>query len=336
MGIVEAVRRVLSDVLSPIAGAPGLGLRVQESDMSLGHAWHLATDWASGTLFTIGSVPITAFGIISVIVIITLSWWLSKLAQGALTRIAHYRPNFSRAALYALNRVMHYIILAIGFLIALSSLGIDFSKLALFASALGVGVGFGLQNLISNFVAGLMLLFERTLKVGDFIELQSGLMGEVREINIRSTLITTNDNVDVVVPNSEFVSGHVMNWTMRDVNRRVHVPFGVAYGSDKDLVRKAALEAAANVKHTLTGEGPRAPQVWLTAFGDSSLNFELVVWLTSDGVKRPSAVQAEYLWAIETALGKYGIEIPFPQRDLHVRSWSPEARLPGKNDPTRD
>ena len=330
MRLLAWMWQFLSDVLSPTVDAPVYGLRVQDGNGSVGHVTEVVLHWAAAPLFTIGTVPITAIGIVSVIVIITLTWWLSKLAQSALTRIARYRPNFSRAALYALNRVMHYIILTVGFLIALSTLGIDFSKLALFASALGVGVGFGLQNLISNFVAGLMLLFEQTLKVGDFIELESGLIGEVREINIRSTLITTNDNVDVVVPNSEFVSGHVMNWTMRDVNRRVHIPFGVAYGSDKELVRKAVLEAAATVKHTLTNEGPRAPQVWLTAFGDSSLNFELVVWLTLEGVKRPSAVQAEYLWAIETALGKYGIEIPFPQRDLHVRSWSPEAKPPEK------
>ena len=306
-------------------------LRVQDGGQVAGdisEAWSAVRHWLEAPLFDIGDVPITFLSFVSVILIIAATWWVSKLAQGALSRIASYRPNFSQASLYTLNRLVHYVLLTVGFLIALSSVGIDLSKFALFVSALGVGVGFGLQNLISNFVAGLMLLFERTLKVGDFIELESGLMGEVREINIRSTLITTNDNVDVVVPNSEFVSGHVMNWTMRDVNRRIHVPFGVAYGSDKELVRKAALEAAGNIEHTLTGIETRNPQVWLTDFGDSSLNFELIVWLTSEGVKRPAAVRAAYLWEIETALKKYGIEIPFPQRDLHVRSWSPEAKPP--------
>ncbi len=311
-------------------------LRVQDGPTTIGDAWHVFSNWLVAPLFDIGSVPITAIGILRVVAIIVATWWISKLAQGALTRIASYRPNVTRAALYTLNRLVHYVILTVGFLIALSSIGIDLSKFALFVSALGVGVGFGLQTLISNFVAGLMLLFERTLKVGDFIELESGLMGEVREINIRSTLITTNDNIDVVVPNSAFVSGHVMNWTLRDVYRRIHVPFGVAYGSDKELVRKAALEAAAQVEHTLDDHESRAPKVWLTEFGDSSLNFELIVWLTSDAVKRPGAVRADYLWAIETALKKYGIEIPFPQRDLHVRSWSAEARVPKPVEPPRD
>jgi len=170
-------------------------------------------------------------------------------------------------------------------------------------------------------VSGLIILFDRTLKVGDFVELASGVHGTVRDIYIRATRITTNDNIDIVVPNSEFVSGRVVNWTLREVSRRLKVPFGVAYGSDKELVKKAALEAAAEVPFTLTLEGDRKPQVWLTGFGDSSLNFALVVWLTAEATKRPGAVTASYNWALESALGRHGIEIPFPQRDLHVRSW---------------
>lgn len=293
--------------------------------------WETIAAWFARPLFEIGDISITSTGLIRLAVIITAAWWLSRLVQIAISRLAAHRPNFSRASLYTLNRLVHYTVLTLGFAVGLSSIGIDLSKFALFASALGVGVGFGLQNMISNFVAGLMLLFEKTLKVGDFIELESGIIGEVREINFRSTLITTNDNIDIVVPNSVFVNGHVMNWTMRDVNRRIHVPFGVAYGSDKELVRKAALEAAGTVEHTLTGVDTRHPQVWLTAFGDSSLNFELIVWLNSEAVKRPGAVQADYLWAIETALGKYGVEIPFPQRDLHIRSWSAGARPPSSS-----
>ncbi|MGR9000422.1 MAG: mechanosensitive ion channel family protein, partial [Gammaproteobacteria bacterium] len=128
-------------------------------------------------------------------------------------------------------------------------------------------------------------------------------------------------NVDVLVPNSEFIGGKVINWTLTDAFRRIHVPFGVAYGSDKELVRRAVLEAAENVPWSLKHpRKDRIPQVWLVGFGDSSLNFELIVWITPEAVKRPNSVQAAYLWEIETALGKYQIEIPFPQRDLHLRS----------------
>jgi small-conductance mechanosensitive channel len=189
------------------------------------------------------------------------------------------------------------------------------------AGAVGVGLGFGLQAIFSNFVSGIIMLFERSLRVGDFVELESGLHGEVRDINIRATLISTNDNIDILVPNSEFVTGRVVNWTHGEVTRRLRIPFGVAYGTDKELVKKAALEAAAEVPFTIALDGPRRPQVWLVGFGDSSLDFELVVWLTAEATKRPSAVRAAYVWALDTALGKYCIEIPFPQRDLHLRSW---------------
>jgi len=137
---------------------------------------------------------------------------------------------------------------------------------------------------------------------------------------MRSTLITTNDNVDILVPNSEFMNGQVTNWTLRDTQRRIHIPFGVAYGTDKDLVKKAVLEAASEVKWTLSDTTQRSPQVWFVQFGDSSLNFELVVWLIPDAVKKPGSVQADYLWEIDTKLRKFGIEVPFPQRDLHLRS----------------
>lgn len=291
-------------------------------------SWHVVWDWLGRPLFEVGDIQLTTLNLIHIVVILTIAWWVSKLGRRGIERLSALRPNMNRASVYTLSRLLHYIVMTVGFLIGLSAIGIDLSKFALFASALGVGVGFGLQTLVSNFIAGLMLLFEKSLKVGDYIELESGISGEVREINIRSTVITTNDNIDIVVPNSVFVNGHVMNWTMRDVYRRIHVPFGVAYGSDKELVRKAVLEAADTVPHTLTTDESRKPQVWLTGFGDSSLDFELIVWLTSGAVKRPGAVQADYLWAIETALGKYGIEIPFPQRDLHVRSWSSRALAP--------
>ncbi|MEJ2650396.1 MAG: mechanosensitive ion channel [Gammaproteobacteria bacterium] len=309
------------------------GLVVDIPHVTADSTWQVVLHWLNRPLIEVSDLHLTTLNLIHIVVILTIAWWISKLGRRAIERLSALRPNLNRASIYTLSRLLHYTVMTVGFLIGLSAIGIDLSKFALFASALGVGVGFGLQTLVSNFIAGLMLLFEKSLKVGDYIELESGISGEVREINIRSTVITTNDNIDIVVPNSVFVNGHVMNWTMRDVYRRIHVPFGVAYGSDKDLVRKAVLEAAASVTHTLTNDQARKPQVWLTGFGDSSLNFELIVWLTSDAVKRPGAVQADYLWAIETALGRYGIEIPFPQRDLHVRSWSLHAHPPAADAP---
>ena len=135
-------------------------------------------------------------------------------------------------------------------------------------------------------------------------------------------MITTNDNIDMLVPNSEFINKRVINWTLREAKRRMHVPVGVAYGTDKDLIKKAILEAADNVEFTLKGFKNRKPDVWRVGFGDSSLDFELIVWLTDEATKKPGKVHATYCWEIETALAKYGIAIPFPQRDLHLVSGS--------------
>ncbi len=272
------------------------------------------------SLFEINETPVTTLGLLRVLLILTATLWASRLVRRAIQRLGERRNGWNQSALYTFGRLVHYVILTIGIIIGLSSIGIDFTKFALFVSALGVGIGFGLQTLISNFVAGLIILFEKSLKVGDFVELESGVTGEVKEINMRSTLITTNDNIDILVPNSEFVGGRVINWTLREAYRRVRVPFGVAYGSDKEQVKKAGLEAAEKVPWTLSKVAGRQPQVWLVEFGDSSLNFELVVWLTPEAVKRPGAVSAAYLWEIESKLKEYNIEIPFPQRDLHLRS----------------
>lgn len=303
--------------------------------------WRQLHTWSSFPLFTVGETPVSTAGLFRVLVILVAAWWLSKAVRHALARVAQHWQGMSPASVYALGRVVHYALMVLGLLIGLSTIGIDFSNLALLFGALGVGIGFGLQNMVSNFVSGLIILFEKSLKVGDFVELESGVVGEVREINMRSTRITTNDNIDILVPNSEFVNGRVVNWTLDEAYRRIHVPFGVAYGSDKDKVRQAALEAAERVPYTLRGVEGRVPQVWFVKFGDSSLDFELVVWLTPEAVKRPSMVQAVYLWEIHSSLAEHDLEVPFPQRDVHFRSvfglkdelarkWLDQSRGPAK------
>lgn len=144
--------------------------------------------------------------------------------------------------------------------------------------------------------------------------------GEVRDIGIRATRIITNDNIDILVPNSEFVTGRAVNWTLGDNFSRLRVPFGVDYGVDKERVKTAALEAAAELPFTLALEGELKPQVWLVALAESSLNFELVVWLTAQATKRPNSVKAAYVWALDDALRRHRIGIPFPNTDLNIRS----------------
>lgn len=271
-------------------------------------------------LFSIGGSRVTTVGLMRVAVVVGVAVVASRLIRTTLASVSERWPGTDRAALYTVGRVAHYLLLALGVSVGLSTIGVDFTNLAVVLGALGIGIGFGLQDIVANFIAGLVILFERHLRVGDFIELESGVSGEVREIRIRATRIATNDNIDILVPNLEFVRGRVVNWTLDEGDRRIRVPFGVAYGTDKDAVRAAALDAAERTPHTLQGIYARRPQVWLVNLGDSSLDFELVVWLTPEAGKRPSLVHADYLWEIHSALVARGIEIPFPQKDIHVRS----------------
>ncbi|MEM6639520.1 MAG: mechanosensitive ion channel domain-containing protein [Pseudomonadota bacterium] len=279
--------------------------------------------------FDVGESRLSLFlalkGIVLAIVLIWIATATSAVVQSRLERTTRFTP--SMRSLLSQGARLGLLFLAV--MLSLNAIGVDLTALAVFSGAIGVGIGFGLQSIFSNLMAGIILLLERTIKVGDFVEFDNGLYGEVREINIRATLVTTNDNVDILVPNSEFINNRVTNWTLRDGYRRTRIPFGVAYGTDKELVKKAALEAAAEVPHILTGRHAREPEVWLMGFGDSSLDFELVVWLRAESVKRPSRVRADYNWALETALAKYGIEIPFPQRDINFRTGRIPVELTG-------
>ncbi|MDQ6648130.1 MAG: mechanosensitive ion channel [Pseudomonadota bacterium] len=271
--------------------------------------------------FGFGGIQVTVGSLLGGLLVFALFLIAIRVLKRLLYRYGQRNAHVNQSTLYTVERLFRYLMLVVGLLWALDVIGIPIAKMTVFAGALGVGLGFGLQAIFNNFVSGLILLFDRSLKVGDFVELASGVHGHVREIRIRATLISTNDDIDILVPNSEFVTGRVVNWTLREVARRQKIPFGVAYGTDKELVKKAALEAAAEVPFTLSLDGPRGPQVWLTGFGDSSLNFSLVVWLNAEATRRVGAVNAAYYWALHTALEKYGIEIPFPQRDLRIRSW---------------
>ncbi len=267
---------------------------------------------------TLGETKITVLQVILSFVLAIAALWLGRIigdaAQSQLRASKRLPPSMSGL----LGQVAKIGIMILAVFIALNSVGINMASLAVLSGAIGVGIGFGLQSIFSNFISGIIILFEKSVQVGDFIELQSGVHGQVKEINIRSTLVTTNDSVDILVPNEEFIKAQVINWTLRDPRRRLHVPFGVAYGVSKEDAQKAGLEAAEAVEWTVKSKGFE-PAVWLVEFGDSSLNYELVVWLDDSAVKRPGRVIADYNWALHTALEKYGIEIPFPQRDLNIR-----------------
>jgi len=267
---------------------------------------------------TMGETRITVLQVITSFVLAIGALWVGRIAGDAAQSQLKSSKRLTPSMSGLLGQVAKIGLMILAVYIALTSVGIDMAAFAVLGGAIGVGIGFGLQSIFSNFISGIIILFEKSIKVGDFIELQSGVNGQVREINIRSTLVTTNDSVDILVPNEEFIKAQVINWTLRDPRRRLRVSFGVAYGTDKDVVKKAGLEAAAAVEWTERSDG-HDPSVWLVEFGDSSLNYELVVWLIDEAVKRPGRVIADYNWALHSALAKYDLEIPFPQRDLNIR-----------------
>ena len=285
-------------------------------------------DWFSRPLFEIGSVEVTLSRLVIALLIVTAAWWLSSRLERAVRGLSARgkKTRMSSTAAYAMGRIVRYVGIVVGVLIGLHILGVELTTVAIFGGALGVGVGIGLQSIFNNFLSGLVLLFEKTLKVGDFVELESGVLGRVAEIDMRYTRLTTNDLVEIIVPNSEFTEKRVRNWSYGEQTRRIHVPFGVAYGADKEAVREAGIAAAKSVDGTVLSE-PRMPDVWMVSFGESSLNFELVVWVAPALLTAPARANALYVWAIHDELVRRNIEIPYAQRDLHLRSGSLQVHL---------
>ena len=287
-----------------------------------------AIGWIHYPLLTMGSMEITAAKLFGIVLIIFLAWWIASLLERAVCRMAEHNARLaaSKSSIYAWARVIRYIIWILGTLFGLNMVGFNLASFALVGGAIGVGIGLGLQNIVGNFISGIILLLEKTLKVGDFVDLESGVRGHVREIGLRYTRVTTNDDVDVIVPNSEFINGRVVNWTFNNRLRRMRIPFGVAYGSDKLAVREAGLRAARKVECTYEDTTHKC-DVWLVGMGDSSLDFQLTVWVGPNFVDRPANTEARYMWAIHDELIAADIEIPFPQRDLHVRSGTINVRM---------
>ena len=286
------------------------------------------------SLFSMGSSTVTVGGLLSAVVFVVALWWIASLMERFVQRLVAKRAAnepWKYASLLMLSRLLRYVVWVVGTMIGLNYLGIDLTSIALLGSALAVGLGFGLQHVVSNFVSGVIILMERSLKVGDFVELESGVRGQVSEIALRYPRITSNDALDVVVPNSEFINGRVVNWTLGDAYRRMHIPFGVAYGTPKELVREAGIAAAKRIPGVMETDKKKSA-VWLVAYGDNSMNYELVVWADRVLTTRPGSAHADLMWALDDELHQRGIEIPFPQRDLHIRSGTLDVRMAAAQD----
>lgn len=290
--------------------------------------WQWGGDLLSLRLFAVGDSSVTVGGLLLAMFFIVGIWWFASLIERSVHRITRRYAGepWKSARIHMLSRLLRYVVWVVGTMLGLNYLGIDLTSIALLGSALALGLGFGLQNIFSNFVSGVIILLEHSLKVGDFVELESGVKGHVREIAMRYTRITSNDALDVLVPNSEFINGRVVNWTLDEAFRRMHISFGVAYGTAKELVREAGIAAASQVAGVVE-QGAMRSAVWLVAYGDSSMNYELIVWADRDLTTHPARTHAQLMWALDDELRRRDIEIPFPQRDLHIRSGVLDLRM---------
>jgi len=271
--------------------------------------WRVLTaTWPLGSM-RVSLGDLLAFGLV-----IWVSFLTSRFVRFVLSEQVFPRFPMPRGMPNAISSMVHYTILLLGFFVAIAAAGLDLGRFALVAGAIGVGIGFGLQNIVNNFISGLILLFERPIQIGDTIGIGS-LMGEVRRIGIRSSTLRTGEGAEVIVPNASLVADQVVNWTLSDRHRRVELRIGVCYGSDPQRVIQILLEVAR--AHPETLENP-APVAFFDGFGESSLNFSLGVW--TGRFETWSSVRSDLNVAAYAALRAAGIEIPFPQRDLHLRS----------------
>src|SRR5436190_1037683 len=262
-------------------------------------------------------LPGVALSIVQIFLLIALLmvvFWISSRTKRFLFNRFLVNSGLDRSLQYALAQIVSNLVLVVGIFMVLENAGIHLGALTVFAGAVGVGVGFGLQNIASNFISGLVILAERPITIGDRVEV-AGLAGQVELIRARSTVIRTNDNIAMIVPNTKFIDSPVTNWTYGDPRVRFRIPIGVAYGSDVNKVSEALIAAAR--EHSATLNDPE-PTAFLEKFGASTIDFELVAW-TQEMSYKPRRFRSDLNYLIHKHLTAAGIEIPNPQRDLHIR-----------------
>jgi small-conductance mechanosensitive channel len=262
---------------------------------------------------SIGSMQVNVLSIFSAALVLFFTHILTSLFRHGLREKVFKDREMEPGLKDSVTTISSYLLWGLGVLIALGTVGVSATSLAVVFGALSIGIGFGLQNIFNNFISGIILLFERPIQVGDAVEI-NGIWGEVKKINVRSTIVQTFDNASLIIPNSDFISSQVTNWSFKDKRMRRKVDVGVAYGSDVELVRQTLFEIAAQTPHVLKYP---SPDVIFMDHGDSSLIFTLRYWThldyyysTSTGIR----------FAIDRMFAERGIEIAFPQRDIHIRS----------------
>ena len=293
------------------------GESFEEINVQLYKVW----DIVNQPLFFINKTPLSIFKLLIALFIFVIGFFIAKFYKHYIHNLASRSRSVTESTQTLLSNLGHYFIFLITLFVVLNVLGIDLTSIALVAGALSVGIGFGLQNIISNFVSGIILMLERSVKIGDYIELDNQTRGRVTDIKMRSITVNTNSNIDITIPNQSLIENQVINWSMNDRIKRFEIPFGVAYGTSPQKVINVVLNAVeeADCKNIFKTKD-RYTRVVMTGMGDSSVNFELFVWIAGKEIFYPKRTTSKFLIIIYDALYANGIEIPFPQQDIHIRS----------------
>ena len=259
-----------------------------------------------------GSISVSVEDVLAFVLTVWAAYLLSAFIRFVLQEDVYPRTKVPQGMAYAASRLLHYVILALGFVVGVGVLGVDLTKVTVLVGAFGVGLGFGLQSVVNNFVSGLILLFERPIHVGDTVE-AGNIQGRVQRIGIRSSIVRTGQGAEIIVPNSQLVSEQVTNWTLSDQLRRIDLPVGVNYSAPPQKVIEV-IEAVATA-HPMVLKNPR-PQVLFVGFGDSSINFELRAW--TDQFNDWGKIRSELAVAVYDAVQAAGMSFPFPQREVRL------------------
>lgn len=281
---------------------------------------HEILDWLklswNAQLFNLGNSTFTVRTLVLMVVSIVLLFLIAGLIKKVLIKRIFPRYHLDIGVSLAIATIIKYVLVILGLFIIFQTTGIDLSALGLLFGALGVGIGFGLQNITNNFISGIIILFERPIKVGDRVELDDQLAGNISEISARATTLITNDNIAVIVPNSDFINQRVINWSHHNRNVRLNFPVGVSYKEDPEAIRKVLIEVAEQNPGVL--KEPR-PDVLFDEYADSSLNFILRIW-TSEYSDKPKVLKSQLYYEIFRKFKENNIEIPYPQRDVHIKT----------------
>jgi potassium-dependent mechanosensitive channel len=327
---------LIEEIRINISGSLYLIEVIQETCISEGptlQTWSLwiKRTWSNGveaffekfnvTLFYVNEVAVSIKTIIKITLTIFIALMFSKFFRAVLFNRLFSSSRLSRSTKYIILRLMHYVIVIFALCISLGYIGVDFTNITIILGALGIGIGFGLQSMVSNVIAGFTVLFNKYFKVGDIVELADGAVATVSAINLQFTQISSFDGANYIIPNSDLFVKGLKNWTMRNSYRRYHIPFGVAYGTDKNKLKKALLEVVGKESYVVAGvKNYHDPQLWFLNHGDSSLEFELVAWVNLS-IPAPNGIAKSSLrWIIDDLLIREGIHVPFPQREITIKN----------------